>query len=206
MNYRDLTSFNIDYFELINFDYNFILERSDTSDSRPYTTFIIIPELSFDEYNPNILQNDTGQNNIHFNQDDTTELLRNQEPQHFNIIPDPQQDTTTLQNVADPSEIATIQNVSELSDEAVNITQSLTITNHSNILLFPVHNITQNPINDLTQKDTTHNTNQDNTYTLFTSITHVTQEFPTQQTSPQNYDPPPLPSQFSTQTTPQNFL
>ena len=30
VHYRDLTSFNVTYFELINFDYNFILERSGT--------------------------------------------------------------------------------------------------------------------------------------------------------------------------------
>ena len=96
MHYRDLTSFNINNFELINFDDNFILERSETSDSRPYTTSNIISEPSFDEYIPHILKHDTGQNILHFNQDDTTELFQNQDPQQFNIIPDPQQITTTL--------------------------------------------------------------------------------------------------------------
>ena len=148
MHYRDLTSFNIKYFELINFDYNFILEHSGTSDSRPYATSDIFSEPSFDENYPNILQQDTGQNMLHFNQDDTTELFQNQEPQQFNIVPDQQQDTTTLQNVPDPSETATIQKVSELSDVIVNNTQSLTITNDSNILQLPVRNITQNPITD----------------------------------------------------------
>ena len=142
MHYRHLTSFNIDYFELINFDCNFTLERSETSDSRPYTTSSIISEPSFSEYNPNTIQQDTGQNILHFNKDDTTELFQNQEPQHFNIIPDPQQDTTTLQKIPDPFETATIQNVSERSDITMNIPQSLTITNDSNILqiLVPQHN------------------------------------------------------------------
>ena len=72
VHYRDLTSFNINYFELINFDYNFFLERSETSDSRPYTTSYIISEPSLNDYNPNILQQDTGQNHLHFNRDDTT--------------------------------------------------------------------------------------------------------------------------------------
>ena len=80
MHYRDFTSFNINCFELINFDYNFILERSETSDSRPYTTFNIISEPLFDEYIPNILQHDTEQNILHFNQDDTTKLFQNQGP------------------------------------------------------------------------------------------------------------------------------
>ena len=38
VHYRDLTSVNINYFKLINFGYNFILEHSETSDSGPYTT------------------------------------------------------------------------------------------------------------------------------------------------------------------------
>ena len=41
-------------------------------------------------------------------------------------------------------------------------------------------------------------------FTLSTSNTQITQEFQTQQNSPRNYDPPPLPSQYSTQTTPYN--
>ena len=114
VHYRDLTSLNINRFELINFDYNFILERSETSDSRPYTTSNIIYEPTFEKYNPNILRHDTGQNTLHFNQDDHTELLQNQEPQQCNIAPNQIQDTTTLQSVPDPSETATIQNVPEL--------------------------------------------------------------------------------------------
>ena len=50
-----------------------------------------------------------------------TELFQNQEPQHFNIVSDQQQDTTTLQKVPDPSETATIQNLSYLSDVTVKI-------------------------------------------------------------------------------------
>ena len=86
----------------------------------------------------------------------------------------------------------------------MNNTQSLAITNDSNILQLPVHNITQNPIDDHNQNDTTHKTNQDNTSPLSTSNTHITQHLLAQQTSPRNYDPPPLPSQYSTQTTPHN--
>ena len=191
--YRYLTSFNITCFELINFVSNCILERSETSDSRQNTTSNLISEPLFDEYNPNNIQHDTGQNILHFNQDDTTELFQNQEPQQFNIKSNPQQDTTTLQNVPNPSETATIQIVSELSDETMNHPQNITITTDSNILQIPVHNITQNPIIDQTQNDTTHNTNQDETSTLSTSNTYLTQELQTQQTSHRNYDPPPLP-------------
>ena len=177
MTYRDLTSFNNNCFELINFDYNFILERSQTPDSRPFTTPKIISEPSFNDNNPNIIQHDIGQNNLHFNQDETTELFQNQEPQQFDILPDPQQVTSTLQNVPDPSETATIHSVSvlyliKLFDITMDNPQSLTRTNGSNKLQIPVHNITQYPITDPNQNDTTHNTNQDNTSTISISNTH----------------------------------
>ena len=81
---------------------------------------------------------------LHFNQEDITELFQNQEPQNFNIIPDPQQVTTTLQHVPDPSETATNQNVSELSDETVKNTQSIAITNDSYTNSFTQHNTKSN--------------------------------------------------------------
>ena len=91
--------------------------------------------ISFEEYNANILH-DSGQNNLHFNQEDHTEVFQNQEPQQLNIVPDQQQDTTTLQNVPDPSETATIKNESELPDITINNSQSFTKINDSNILQF----------------------------------------------------------------------
>ena len=98
-----------------------------------------------------------------------------------------QQDTTTLQNIPDPSGTATMQNVSEFFDITINIPKSPTKTNYSNILQIPVHDITQNTINDQNQTDTTHDTKQDNIFTLSTSNTHITQQF---QTSLPTYDPP----------------
>ena len=50
----------------------------------------------------------------------------------FIIRPDSELVTTILQNIPDPSETATIQNISELSDETINNSQSITITNDSN--------------------------------------------------------------------------
>ena len=151
-----------------------------------------------------MLQHDTGQNVLHPNQDDNTELFQTQEFQQFKTIPDPQQVTTMLQNIPYPSETATIQNVSELFDETINNPQSITITNDSNINQLPVHNIPQNPINDQTLNDAIQNTNQDNTSTLSISNTTIIQAFQTQQNSLRNYDPPPLSPQYSTQTTPHN--
>ena len=204
VHYRDLTSFNTNHFELINYEYHFIVEHSETSDKRRYSISNIISETSLEEYNPSILRHDTGQSNSQFNRDDHTELFQNQEPQQLKIVLDQQQDTTTIQNVLDPSKTATIQNVSELSDITVNSRQSFTITNDSNMLQKPVQKITENTISDQNQNDTTQNTNQDNISTLSTSKTHITQPFRTQQPSPRNYDPTSTQSQYSTQTTPHN--
>ena len=77
-----------------------------------------------DEYIPNMLQNDTGQNVLHPKQNDNTELFQTQEFQQSNTIPDPQQVTTMLQNITYQSETAAIQNVSELFDETINNPQS----------------------------------------------------------------------------------
>ena len=145
----------------------------------------------FDEHNTQILQQDIGQNILHSNQNATTELFQNQETTHFNNIPD-------------PFETATIQNVSEFSEETTNNPQSITITDDSNIIQFPFHNITQTHLKDQTPNDTIHNTNQDNTSTLPTSNTLTTQELQPQRTIHPNYDPPSSPSQYSPLTAPHN--
>ena len=105
------------------------------------------------------------------------------------MIPDPQQVNTILQNIPDPSETATIQNASELSNTTTNNPQGITITNDSNILQILVHNMTQNPKNDQTPIDAIQNKNQDNTSTFSTSNTLITPEFQTQKTLKRNYDP-----------------
>ena len=88
----------------------------------------------------------------------------------------------------DPFETATIQNVTEFSEETTNNPQSITITDGSNIIQYPVHNITQTHVNDQTPNDTIHYTNQDNTFTLYTSNTLTTQELQPQQTTQPNND------------------
>ena len=104
-------------------------------------------------------------------------MLQNQEPQQWNTIQGSQQITTTLPDVPDSSVTATIQIVSELSDETGIHPQTLTITNDSNTLQILVHAITQSQNTTQNHNDTTHNTNPDNTSTLSTSNTHVTPEF-----------------------------
>ena len=172
--YRDPLSFKITYFELINYDNNFFKEHSETSDNCPYTSPNFTSELLPDEHNPHSVQLDSGTRILHTNQDDTTEIYPNQETIHFTNMPD-------------PSETDTIQNVSELSEETTNNPQSITITDDSNIIQIPVHNITQTLVNDQTSNDTIHNTNEDNTSTLSTSNTLATQELQPQQTMLQNY-------------------
>ena len=97
VHYKDLLSFNKTRFELITFDTNFIIEHSETSDNRPYANPNFTSQASPDEHNPHISQHYTGQNISHNNQDDTTELLQNQETTPFTTIPD-SFETATIQN------------------------------------------------------------------------------------------------------------
>ena len=104
---------------------------------------------------------------------------------------------------ANPSETATIQNTSDFSEETVQNTRSFTITDDSNLIQIPTHNITQNEFNNKNQ-DNTLTTNQDNTSVLSTSHTNITHPSQTQVSPRQQYDPPSSPHQFSTQIHTQN--
>ena len=75
---------------------------------------------------------------------------------------------------------------------------SLTITNDSNLIQVPTHDITQDKT-DNQNTDNTLSTIQDNTSILFTSHANVSQPSQTQRSPRQNYDPPSIPPQFSTQ-------
>ena len=100
-----------------------------------------------------------------------------------------------------PSETNTIHNTSEFSEETVQNRRSFTITDDSNLILIPTHNITQNEFTNQNQ-DNTSNTNPDNTSILSTSNTNITQPSQTQIIFPRNYNPPSVPPQFSTQINP----
>ena len=100
------------------------------------------------------------------------------------------------------SETNTIQNPSELSEETTPTeqnTQSFTITNDSNLIQVPTHNITLDETQNHNQNNT-FNTTQDNTSVSSTSNTINTQPSQAQPSPRQTYDPPSLPSQFLTQT------
>ena len=80
----------------------------------------------------------------------------------------------------------------------------LRLTNDSNLIQVPTHNITQDETNNQNQ-DITLNTTQDNTSVLSKSHTTITQPSQTQASPRQNYDPPSFPPQFATQIHTHNF-
>ena len=151
-----------------------------------------ISETSFIEYEQNILQSDTKQNVLQF---------QNPQSQQDNVRHNQQKDTS--QNLQDFSDTDTIQNVSELSDIKTNNPKSITATNDSHVLQVPVRKVTQITNDDITRNPNEYLT-QNSTSILSTSNTIITQPLRTQQISPRNSDRPPPPSQSSIYTTPQN--
>ena len=161
--YRDLTSFNVTYFEQINLDHIFITEHSETSDNRPYIITNVSPDTTPEEQTSSTLPQYIRQDTVQLEQDNITHLFQSQElPQVKALYPqliqtpdekplNPSETTTTH-----PSETAITQNVSELSEETtpnVQNTQSFTITNDSNLIQVPTHNITHDETNNQNQGD-----------------------------------------------------
>ena len=202
LQYRNPTSFNIQHFDQINLDHNFITDFSETSDNRPYITTNISPETSSEEQISNVFTQYSRQNTLQQEQDDIINLFQTCEPPQLNPLYPQIPQVPDLQQI-NTSETATIQNTSELSDETEQIEQnvqnpqSLTITNDSNLLQIPTHNITPEETN-IQHQDTTSNTTQDNTSVLSTFHTNITQQSQTLASPRQNYDPPSFPSQFAT--------
>ena len=198
--YRDLTSFNTAHIEQIHLDHNFLLEHSETSDSRPYLTTNLPPDTTRKEQLFNIPPQYTRQNTIQSEEDHTTHPFQSQESHQINPLYPKLPQPFDL-HPSNPSETATTHNISELSDETVPTvqnTQSFTITNDSNILQVPTHNITQHETYNQEQ-DNTLNLTQDNSSVLSTSHTNITQKSQPQASPRQNYDPPAIPLQLSSQ-------
>ena len=103
-----------------------------------------------------------------------------QDQQHHQLNPlYPQLPQTSDTPQLNPSETATVQNASKLSEESepiVQNTQSITITNESNLVQFPTHHITSNQNNNPNQ-DKTSSTIQDNTSILSTTQTNTTKPY-----------------------------
>ena len=115
LQYRDLTSYNTTYSEQINLDHNFITEYSETSDNGPYFTTNISHEISPEEQTPNILSHYTRQNTVQSDQGNIVHLFQNQKPQQLNPLYPQSPQTSDIQPL-NPSETATTQSVSELSE------------------------------------------------------------------------------------------
>ena len=205
LHYRDLTSFNVTHFEQINLDHNFVLEHSETSDNRPYitsdTSHKTAPKEQTTSVEPSYTRQHSEQSEQSEQESPTQEpfvnLFQNPDPSQEQPLYPPQSQVSDIRQ-PNPSETNTIHNTSEFSDETVQNTQSFTITDDSNLITIPTHNITQNEITNQNQ-DNTSNTNPDNTSVLSTSNTNITQPSQTQILSPRNYNPPSVPPQFSTQ-------
>ena len=161
LQYRDLTSFNVTHFEQTILDHNFLVEHSETSDNRPFTTSDTSPETTPEEQTSNVELLYTRQHSEQSEQEDLTNLFQNPDPhQEHPLYPSLPQVPDIQQ--ANPSETATIQNTSEFSEETVQNTQSFTITDDSNLIQISTHNITQNDFNNQNQ-DNTLTTHQDKT-------------------------------------------
>ena len=147
LHYRDLTSLNVTHFEQMNLDHNFVLEHSETSDNRPFTTLDTSHETTPEEQTSSVEPSYTGQ------QSDQSEQESPEQEALVNLFqnPDPPQEPpsypplTQISNMQqpNPSETNTIHNTSEFSEETVQNTRSFTITDDSNLIIIPTHNITQ---------------------------------------------------------------
>ena len=197
LQYRDPTSLNITFFQQINLDNNCITDNFETLDNRPYFTPHIPPETTPEEQTSYVIPQYTRQYSVqseeqeHF---DNLNPFQNQQPYQTNPLY-PQITQTSETHQLNPSETTTLQNTSESSEESeptVQNTQSFTITNDSNLIQVPTHNINPDQTNDQNQ-NTTFTIIQDNTSLLSTSNTNVTQPSQVQPSPRQNYDPPSIP-------------
>ena len=201
LHYKDLTSLNVTHFEQINLDHNFVLEHSETSDNRPYTTSHTSHTTTHKEQTsntqPSYIRQQSEQSEQSEQESPTQETLVNLFQNPDSPPRQPQLQVSDIQ-LPNPSDTNTIHNTSELSGETVQNTRSFTITDDSNLIIIPTHTITQNGITNQIQ-DNTLNTNPDNTSVLSTSNTTITHPSHTQILSPRNYNPPSVSPQFSTQ-------
>ena len=174
-----------------------MLEHSETSDNRPFITSDTSPETTPEEQTSNVEPLYTRQQSEQSEQEALANLFQNSDPPQEQPLYPPLLQISDIQQ-PNPSETTTIHDTSEFSEKTVQNTRSFTITDDSNIIKIPTHNITQNEFNNQNQ-DNTFTTNPDNTSVLSTSNTIITQPSQTQEPSPRNYNPPPVPPQFSTQ-------
>ena len=124
LQYRDLSSFNFTYFEQINSDHNFLVEHSETSDNRPFTTSDTSPETTPEEQTSNVELLYTRQHSEQSEQEDLATLFQNPDPHQEHPLYPPLPQVSDIQQ-ANPFETATIQNTTEFSGETVQNTRNL---------------------------------------------------------------------------------
>ena len=174
-----------------------MLEHSETSDNRPFITSDTSHETTSEEQTSNVEPLYSRQQSEQSEQESLANLFQNSDPPQEQPLYPPHSQISDIQQ-PNTSETTTIHDTTELSEDTVQNTRSFTITDDSNIIISPTHNITQKEFNNQNQ-DNTFTTNPDNTSVLSTSNTDITQPSQTQVPSPRNYNPPPVPPQFSTQ-------
>ena len=168
-----------------------------TSDNRLFITSDTSHETTPEKQTSNVEPLYTRQQSKQSEQEALANLFQNSDPPQEQPLYPPLSQISDIQQ-PNPSETTTIHDRSEFSEDTVQNTRSFTITDDSNFIIIPTHNITQNEFNNQNQ-DITFTTNPDNTSVLSISTTNITQPSQTQVPSPRNYNPPPVPPQFSTQ-------
>ena len=129
------------------------------------------PETTLEEQTCNVEPLYTRQQSEQSEQEDLINLFQNPDPPQDQPLYPPISQIPDIQQ-PNPSETTTIHDPSEISEKTVQNTRSFTITDDSNIILFPTHNITQNEFNNQNQ-DNPFTTNPDNTSVLSTSNTII---------------------------------
>ena len=162
LHHRDLTSFNITHFEQIHLDHNFVLEHSETSDNRPFITSDTSHETTPEEQTSSVEPSYTRQQSEQSEQEAPEQealatLFQNPNPSQEQPLYLPLSQISDIQQ-PNHSETNTIHNTSEFSEETVQNTRSFTITDDSNLIIIPTHNITQTEFTNQNQ-DNISNTN-----------------------------------------------
>ena len=108
-----------------------IIKHSETSDNRPYITTNVSPETTPEEQTSSTLPQYIRQNTVHFERDNITHPLQSQElPQLNPMYPlltqslEEQPSNSSETKTINPSETATTQNISELSEETAQTVQN----------------------------------------------------------------------------------
>ena len=119
-----------------------MLEHSETSDNRPFITSDTSHETTPEEQTSNGELLYTTQQSEQSEQEALANLFQNSDPPQEQPLYPPLSQISDIKQ-PNPSETTTTHDTSEFSEETVQNTRSFTITDDSNIIIIPTHNITQ---------------------------------------------------------------